>query len=221
MERSQGTEVAADYVESLGEDEEEEVVEYVEEDNTSGNKDEEHRQGGTSRAAENKVHVSMDTSGDQYYMKSNMGTVFYQCRAARVASFASNSINIVLGTDLGTKTEKAFIPIGSMDRRGDKKVGETFHGARINKGASTVNQGISLSFDPTTLKCIACTKEHNVISAQQRPMVICLSDQNFVSKFRGDMESCIVVARMETHRSTSYAISYSRSWTEQNYLMAR
>jgi hypothetical protein len=84
-----------------------------------------------------------------------------------------------------------------MDRRGDKRVGEMFHGARINMGASTVNQGISLSFDPTTLKCIACTKEHNVISAQQRPMVICLSDQNFVSKFRGDTESCIVVARME------------------------
>jgi hypothetical protein len=48
----------------------------------------------------------------------------------------------VPGADLGTKTEKTFKPIGSMDRRGDKEVGETFHGARIKKGTSTVNQGI-------------------------------------------------------------------------------
>jgi hypothetical protein len=108
-----------------------------------------------------------------------------------------------------------------MDRRGDKEVGETFHGARINKGVNTVNQGVSLSFDPTTLRCIACTKEHNIISAQQKPVVICFSDQNFVSKFCGDTESCIVVARMETHLSMSYAISCSRSLTEQNFLMVR
>jgi hypothetical protein len=139
----------------------------------------------------------MDTSGDQNHLKVNMGTVFYQCRAARVASFASNTINIVPGIELGTKTERPFNAIGSMDRRGDKEVGETFHGARINKGVNTVNQGVSLSFDPTTLRCIACTKEHNIISAQQKPVVICLSDQNFVSKFCGDTESCIVVARME------------------------
>jgi hypothetical protein len=117
--------------------------------------------------------------------------------AARVASFASNTINIVPGIELGTKTERPFTAIGSMDRMGDKEVGETFHGARINKGVNTVNQGVSLSFDPTTLRCIACTKEHNIISAQQKPVVICLSDQNFVSKFCGDTESCIVVARME------------------------
>ncbi len=144
-----------------------------------------------------QVPVGMDTSVDHNFPKINLGTVFYQCRAARVASYTNSLINIVPGAELGTKTEKSFTPIGSFDRRGDTEVGETFHGARVNKGATTVNQGISLSFDPMSLRCVACTSEHNIISGQLKPLVICLTDQNFVPKFHGDTESCIIVARVE------------------------
>ncbi len=65
MEKSQGTGVAADYEDSQGEDKEEEIeVEYVEEEDTSGNEDEEQGRKGATGTAGNQVHVNMDTSGD-------------------------------------------------------------------------------------------------------------------------------------------------------------
>ncbi len=76
-------------------------------------------------------------------------------------------------------------------------MGETFHEARTNKGNITVNQGISFLFNPSSLKCISCTRVHNIISEKQKLLVICLSGQNFVPMFKGNTDSCTVVARME------------------------
>jgi len=53
-------------------------------------------------------------------------------------------------------------------------------------GGDTVNQSATMSFDPATMKCIICSREHDVIQSAEKPMVVILSDQNFVPIWPGD-----------------------------------
>jgi hypothetical protein len=57
---------------------------------------------------------------------------------------------------------------------------DTLHGSRVMKGNETVNQSVSVSFDPSKLICFSCGNERPVIL--KKPAVILLSDQNFDSQ---------------------------------------
>ena len=70
-------------------------------------------------------------------------------------------------------------------------------GSRICKGSVTVNQNISLSFDPATLTCLTCDDEHMVIADNANCYI--LADQNFVANLSGakGSGSCVGVVRLE------------------------
>ena len=85
--------------------------------------------------------------------------------------------------------------IGSFDTEKDL-VNNSFVGSRVLRGNNVANQNISLSFDPAILSCLACPKEHSVISGP-KPVCICVSDQNFVSNLSGG-KNCISVVRVES-----------------------
>jgi hypothetical protein len=55
---------------------------------------------------------------------------------------------------------------------------------------------MSASFDPLTLMCVTCEKEHSVIPDDGTDLVIVVSDQNFVSCLSGK-NSCVPVIRLE------------------------
>ena len=60
-----------------------------------------------------------------------------------------------------------------------------------------VNQAVTMSIDPSTLKCMACSNEHPVLDGSGKPIVIFLADQNFVPMWEGQYENCgIVIIRV-------------------------
>ncbi len=97
------------------------------------------------------------------------------------------------GVSFGSNLSSPSVPVGSMtDHNG---LESTFHGSRILKGNTTVNQSLSLSFDPAKLVCVSCIKEHKIFGSS--PTTIFFSDQNFVAKVEGAKESCLCVCRLE------------------------
>ena len=54
-----------------------------------------------------------------------------------------------------------------------------------------------MSIDPRTLTCLVCEDEHDVLQGQGKPVVVILSDQNFVSAWPGTApDKCVVVIRI-------------------------
>jgi hypothetical protein len=93
----------------------------------------------------------------------------------------------------GSSVSSTSPPVGNLtDHDGLNK---TFHGSRIRKGNETVNQSISLSFDPNNLTCVTCAAEHPIVGS--KPVTVFFSDQNFVSRLEGIGQSCLTVVRME------------------------
>ena len=138
----------------------------------------------------------MQTDGDD--SKPDLGACYSQCSSAREASIKTVSTDIDSeGQFIGTGPSN-YSSIGSLDRKGDEYVTKTFHGARFTKGQQTVNECISLTFDPATLVCVTCKTEHNIIPTDGRPLAIVVSDQNFVTKIgSAEDNSCIPVVRLE------------------------
>jgi hypothetical protein len=58
-----------------------------------------------------------------------------------------------------------------------------------------VNESLSCSFDSSTLTCLSCKKEHEILGNQ--PVVLVLSDQNFVSHLECDYGKCINIVRIK------------------------
>jgi hypothetical protein len=63
------------------------------------------------------------------------------------------------------------------------------------KGYLPASQGISLSFGPSALACISFSRKHPIYKDWQKPIVIFLPDQNFVSRFKGDADRCMAAVR--------------------------
>jgi hypothetical protein len=96
----------------------------------------------------------------------DLGNVYSQCRAAREAAFVSTVVDISCNENmLGTETKK-WDRIGTLDKQLDPEIKECFKGARIEKNGVTVNQFLSCSFDPATLLCITCGREHKVLEGE-------------------------------------------------------
>jgi hypothetical protein len=121
---------------------------------------------------ENTSEVVIDYDPERPQMKS----AYYQCKMARAASLGSNSTSVDFDKE-GDKTKPVqFNLISSLDAIGDTEVLRTFCGTRMSSNNITVNQNISFSYDPATMKCIVCESGHNVLNTGQgdSPPHLCL-----------------------------------------------
>jgi hypothetical protein len=130
--------------------------------------------------------------------KPNMSSEYHQCKAARAASLSFTTVTVDFDENSGKTDTVKFNSLSSLDCIGDKEVLKTFRGTRMYSNNNAVNQNISLSFDPSTLSCMSCKNEHNILSKgeQDGTPVIVFCDQNFVPTLSGDT-SCVAVARLE------------------------
>jgi hypothetical protein len=130
--------------------------------------------------------------------KPNMSSEYHQCKAARAASLSFTTVTVDFDENSGKTDTVKFNSLSSLDCLGDKEVLQTFRGTRMYSNNNAVNQNISLSFDPSTLSCMSCKNEHNILSKGEHDgtPVIVFCDQNFVPTLSGDT-SCVAVARLE------------------------
>ncbi len=115
--------------------------------------------------------------------KANLGINFHQCVTERIAATKVEATSLATDATFGKSMVLETDQVGSLNPPGDSDVLSTFHGARAKKNDLTVNQAISLSIDPLSMKCLACTRPHDVIRKDNKPVVIFLSDQNFMPKW--------------------------------------
>ena len=124
-----------------------------------------------------------------------LSSAYNQCRAARDAQFQDKAIEIGTANSLGCTVGGEPPHIGSFEQEGETK-NTCFLGSRVTKGARTANQSISLSFDPSTLTCICCPKEHTIFQGSN-PVCVCVGDQNFAANLSGG-EKCVSIIRVES-----------------------
>jgi hypothetical protein len=80
----------------------------------------------------------------------------------------------------------------------DLEIKNCFKGVRIEKNGVTVNQFRSCSFDPSTLLCITCGREHKVLEGEGGPDCFAVTDQNFIGTLPGtDQKNCLHILRIE------------------------
>ncbi len=117
--------------------------------------------------------------------------LYRQCTTAREAASNVAHIEVSDGPEFGLVKNSKLPKIGSLasDSAG------TFHGSRITHMGNTVNQSISVSFDPSNMHCLSCVTEHKIVSTS-KPLIVCFADQNFAPSISGPV-TCISVARME------------------------
>jgi len=99
------------------------------------------------------------------------------------------------GPDLGKSTPVANEKIGNLNLL-EPDLLKTFRGSRVTSKGEEVNQSITASFDPATLLCTSCKKEHSIIPSDDYELAIIVSDQNFVPTLSGS-SSCVPVIRIE------------------------
>jgi hypothetical protein len=92
--------------------------------------------------------------------KLDLGPVMEQCSNARTSGTTLSVTDIANGEC--TFTSRPVFKIGSLDWHGDTDTLKTFFGGRVNKNGRTVNECISLSFDPRNLFCIGCATPHHI-----------------------------------------------------------
>jgi hypothetical protein len=138
--------------------------------------------------------VNIDVSADATQEPPGlMDPLYYQCRSARLAGFRDNLISISVDDTLGKKILAPSPVIGTFETH--IGIEKTFHGSRVLKGSSVVNQSISCSFDPSNLVCVSCGNDHKIISSS--PVVFVFADQNFVPSLSDNHKSCINITRIE------------------------
>ena len=120
---------------------------------------------------------------------------YYRCRAARDPSFSDKAVEISCGINLGCVLGGEVNRIGSFDGQGTA-INTCFVGSGIMKGNVEVNQNISLTFDPPTMRCIACESRHRILGSDSL-VGICVTDQNFPANLSGK-GNCISVVRLES-----------------------
>jgi len=87
--------------------------------------------------------------------------------------------------------------VGSMNPPGDTDVLRTFRGVRQQRAGESVDQYITFSLDPSNLQCLSCAEEHPILQGH-KPVVVILSDENFVPLWPNtDKEKCVVIIRIE------------------------
>jgi len=148
--------------------------------------------------AQEEVEVSSDSvgsGGTQLGDLNPMGMNYQKCKAARGSALKKKVTEVGFNakTGLSEPTEKGRV--GNLDLEGDVDLLKTFRGTRLSAYGSEVNQSITCSFDPGTLICLVCKKEHSIIN-QGEGFVMIVTDQNFVPTLAGG-GGCIPIVRVE------------------------
>jgi hypothetical protein len=139
--------------------------------------------------------MDVETAGSsQSPAKNVMDSVFYQCRSTRILCQKDTLVSVSVDKSFGKRVIVQSPSIGSLEDHDG--ISKTFHGSRVMKGNSTVNESISSSFDPSKLVCVSCNSEHPVIG--KKPSVFLFSDQNFVSSVISQTKECVNVVRNAT-----------------------
>jgi hypothetical protein len=112
---------------------------------------------------ENSTSVTLEYDPE----RPQMSSAYYQCKMARAASMCIDSTSVDFDNSGGDTKQVQFNAISSLDCIGDTEVMRTFRGTRMSSNNITVNQNISMSYDPATLKCIVCESGHNILSTGQ------------------------------------------------------
>jgi len=108
---------------------------------------------------------------------------------------ASPAVECSTGPDLGRSIPVATEKIGNLNLS-EPNLQRTFRGARVTSKGEEVNQAITTSFDPATLLCTSCKREHSIIPTDEYELAIIVSDQNFVPTLSGKT-SCVPIIRLE------------------------
>ena len=136
----------------------------------------------------------------------DLSSGYTQCRAAREAAFVSTVIDISCNENMLVTETKKWDRIGTLDKQLDDEIKDCFKGARIEKNGVTVNQFLSCSFDPATLLCITCGREHKILEGEGGPDCFAVTDQNFIGTLPGnDQKKCLNIVRIENAGLTELA----------------
>ncbi len=123
-------------------------------------------QDGSKYSGSSYVTSRLTDSEDDYDADQDqisLGNVNIQCRAAREAAGSVEVHDISCNENVSSTSQKKVDRVGSMDKSIDGSVGNCFKGTRIEKNGVLVNQFLTCSFDPATLVCITCSKEHGIL----------------------------------------------------------
>ncbi len=142
--------------------------------------------------------VSLDCEGGEaargsVTADSVMDPMYYQCRSARLSCQKDTLISISIDDSFGKRVIVNSPNIGSLEDHGHLET--TFHGSRVMRGNTTVNESLSSSFDPAKMVCISCENDHQILG--NTPVMFLFSDQNFVATVPGPNKDCLNVVRVE------------------------
>ena len=125
----------------------------------------------------------------------SMSSTYYQCRGGRDANFRDKAVELANTMELGHVVGGEVSRVGSFEQE-NGLLEMCFVGSRVLRGSEVCNQNISLTFDPSTMTCICCPREHSIFMSG-KALCICVSDQNFVSNIAAG-KNCISVVRLES-----------------------
>jgi hypothetical protein len=156
---------------------------------------------GTSYITSQVSDESEDESDERSVMSHgqvDLGSGYVQCRAAREAGSVGRVVDISCNEKMMSTEEKKTDRIGTLENSLDPDIKNCFKGARIEKNGNVVNQFMSCSFDPSTLLCITCNREHKVLEGEGGPDCFVLYDQNFIGTLPGtEQKKCLHITRIE------------------------
>jgi hypothetical protein len=149
----------------------------------------------TPQASDNlSLSTAMETDSERAAgAPQEFDAMYHQCKSARLASRTDVFVSVSQDSSFGKVVSVQSPQLGSFEDHCN--FNDTFHGSRVLRGSSVVNESISCSFDPANLVCISCNNEHGLVGKD--PVIVMFSDQNFVSKLDCANDKCINVMRME------------------------
>jgi len=137
-----------------------------------------------------------DPAGTSASERVDLGIVHRQCNNARAVEARVQLTSLSNNATIGTSVMAEPVQIGTLNAPGDSMVGKTFYGGRVKKGNDMVNQALTMTFDPNNLNCICCASEHSMMQGD-KPVVLMVSDQNFVSVWPGaNPDNCVPIVRI-------------------------
>ena len=90
-----------------------------------------------------------------------MSSTYYQCRGGRDANFRDKAVELANTRELGHVVGGEVSRVGSFEQE-NGLLEMCFVGSRVLRGTEVCNQNISLTFDPSTMSCICCPREHSI-----------------------------------------------------------
>ena len=112
-----------------------------------------------------------------------MPQAYAQCKASRESELKKRAIETSAVPNFGCEGGEGLKPLGSFSAH-PEGMKTCFVGSRVQKGGKLSNQNLATSFDPASLKCVACPTEHDILD-KNKPFCICVADQRFISNLSG------------------------------------